>query len=209
MVMRARPNMLICRGALESAAHAIWLFSAESDDQRLRRFTQLINRDLNMFHRALERAHKDTDAVDAQIFAIQEECEALGLSAPGDPPGNERLVRAAAQATKNDPDRWAYLWNAASGAGHGQKWFASEGHIVLRETEYEPGHYDQITIQDATLVTETVEAAGNALLHGTFSWLVSSGHEPRMIQAAVRKLQDYFPSDECPDPKPRPFSRLY
>lgn len=208
-IVRVRPNMLMCRGALESASHALWLLLADSEDECAERFVQLVHHDLIMFRKALKLAQKDTDKVDLWLKVVRIRCQAQGIPAPTKPPGNEKLVQEAARVMGKDPKRWGYLWNMASGAGHGQNWFVTEGHIVLKQTEYEPGHYDQTTIANTALAVEMVEAAGTALLHGTLYWLASSGHDIGMVQAAVPKIGEYFPSTARPDPKPRPFSRVF
>lgn len=60
-----------------------------------------------------------------------------------------------------DPERWSYLWNAASGAGHGQNWFGMEGYDVELGEEYEPGHYRTTRIPDGSYITEVMEAAAD------------------------------------------------
>ena len=210
-IIRARPFLVMGRSALESAAHALWPLCASSEDQCLERFAQLVIVDMYYFSKALQRADKDTKEIDQWINALTAQCEVLGLTIPSRTRtiGQETLVYEAARALEKDPQRWCYLWNVASGAGHGQKWFTAEGHLALWQHEYEPGHYDQITIANSTLIVEMIEAAGTALLHGTLNWLACAGHDPGMIQAAARKLSEYFPSEERPEPKPRPFSRVF
>lgn len=208
-ILRARPKILICRGALESASHALWLLSADSEEECIERFVRLVDHDLLMSRKALVLGNKETANIDAWRKAIGIRCQMLGIPAPTKPPGNERLIYEAAKVVDKDPERWAYLWNLASGAGHGQNWYVTEGHIVLKETQYEPGHYDQITIADMTLAVEMVEAAAGALLYGTHMLLASSGHDVGLVQVALPKISEYFPSVEKPDPKPRPLSRVF
>ncbi len=208
-ITRARPNMLMARAALESAAHALWPFSASSDDGFLARFAHLVITDQQHFQKALERGNKDTRVLDPWADALKARCESLQLTIPNRFPGYEKLVRHAATIVDEDEQRWSYLWNLASGAGHGQKWFTTEGHLTLSQTEYESGHYDLVTVANPVLEVEMIEASGTALLHGTVIWLAASGHDPLMVQEAVRKLSEYFPSKENPEPKPRPCSRVF
>jgi hypothetical protein len=64
-------------------------------------------------------------------------------------------------------DEWGYLWNAVSGAGHGQNWFGIEGFDLLSTEEYQPGHFRIVSIPDPIFITDIVEAAASALHWGT------------------------------------------
>jgi hypothetical protein len=100
------------------------------------------------------------------------------------------MVRFAATATNNNPDRWAYLWNAASGAAHGQNWFGVEGYDVVPVFEYEPGHYRTLAFPDPLFITETIGAACDALRWGTLRWLLMGRHDPNLLSQAMHEIYE-------------------
>ena len=98
------------------------------------------------------------------------------------------MVRLAATATQHDPNRWAYLWHAASGAAHGQNWFGLEAYDLVPVAEYEPGHFRVLTIPDPGFITDTIEAACNSLQWGTLRWLLMGRHDPEMLAEALTEI---------------------
>ncbi len=95
-----------------------------------------------------------------------------------------------------DADEWVYLWNAASGAGHGQNWFGIEGFDLLPTEEYQPGHFRTVSIPDPIFITRTVEAADFALQWGTLRWLQISGHDPNLIRDATAEVHAKMPKKD-------------
>ncbi|MEV0332408.1 hypothetical protein [Nocardia sp. NPDC050717] len=112
------------------------------------------------------------------------------------PPGYENLVRNAAKVTGHDEGLWAYLWNAASGAGHGQNWFGIEAFDPLHRVEYEPGHYRSVSIPDPMFVTELVDAASTTLQWATVRWLMYAGYSPELITQAMAEVFAKMPRKE-------------
>lgn len=92
------------------------------------------------------------------------------------PPGYEKTVRHAATTQSKDPDRWAYLWNIASGAGHGQNWFSLEGYSLEMGEEYEPGYHRVTRLPGPDFITEIVEAAADTLQYGVLKWAQIGGY---------------------------------
>lgn len=105
-------------------------------------------------------------------------------------------MRNAATVAGKDANEWAYFWNAASGAGHGQNWFGIEGFDLLPTAEYQPGHFRTISIPDPIFITETIEAAAFALQWGTLRWLQLGGHDPRLLGVAVLEVSAKMPKKD-------------
>lgn len=192
--IRARSYLLLARGALESGSHALWLVKAISKDQCIERFAHLMRSDFEFHRKALIAGGLDTSLLDSRISHLKSRCEELSLPVPPKKsPSYVQLVRDAATALHEDKDHWAYLWNAASGAGHGQNWFGIEGFGLLAKEEYEPGHYHIVSIPYPSFVTDTIGAACTVLRHGTESWLMMGGHNPDLVQLATREVFDQMP----------------
>lgn len=109
------------------------------------------------------------------------------------PPGYEKIIREAAATLSQDPDRWAYLWNAASGAAHGQNWFGVEAYELLSKEEYEPGYFRVTRIPDIDFITDTLDAAVTTLGGGTHLWLKYAGHPEEVWSAAIKDVFDQMP----------------
>lgn len=154
-----------------------------------------MHRDFNLHRAALLAGGLDTARIDKRIADLESRCAGLTIAtAPKEkPPGYERLVRHAATATKHDADRWSYLWNAASGAAHGQNWFGIEAFELLTVDEYEPGYFRTIAFPDPMFITETVGAACSTLQWGTLRWLQMGGHDPKLLQQATREVFERMP----------------
>ncbi|QMT00267.1 hypothetical protein H1R19_15205 [Gordonia jinghuaiqii] len=124
--VRFRPYLLMGRAGIESGAHAVWLL-ADVDDPRdcVRRHLRLMYKDFEYQLKAHEAGGLGTDGVRARMQTTVDRATELGVgeSPKNKPPGYEKLVREAAKTVSGDPDRWSFLWNAASGAGHGQNWY--------------------------------------------------------------------------------------
>jgi hypothetical protein len=86
------------------------------------RFLRLMRRDFGLHKKAMESDNLDTTFIDRRIADLEGRVSkhSIPVNLGERVPGYEELVRLAATATSHDPDRWAYLRNAASGAAHGQ-----------------------------------------------------------------------------------------
>jgi hypothetical protein len=192
--IRSRPYLLLGRAALESASYALWVLAApQSVDEWVNRFVQLMAKDFELHRKALTAGHLETARIDERIAAFNARLHEKSLPKPLDPPGYLSMVRHAAVAISGDEDRWAYLWNAAAGAGHGQNWFGVEGFILLSKTEYEEGHYRTVSVPDPSFVTETIAAACAALQDGTCRWLTAGKHDLQLLEEATREVHDRLP----------------
>ncbi|WP_142239685.1 hypothetical protein [Mycobacterium sp. ST-F2] len=192
-----RPYLLLGRAALESAAHALWVLAApQSTDEWVTRFVQLMVGDFKLHRKALVAGGLDTARIDERIRAHNARIDGMSSLKPPGMPRYLDLVRHAATATESDENRWAYLWNAAAGAGHGQNWFGVEGYILLDKAEYEPGHYRTVSVPNPSFVTETIGAACAALHAGTARWLAAGKHDPQMLLDATIEAHDRLQSKE-------------
>jgi hypothetical protein len=128
-----------------------------------------MQRDFTLHRDALVAGGLDTARLDKRLGDLESRCPSLSIPVtPKDkPPGYEKLVRNAAVVTNHDESRWAYLWNAASGAAHGQNWFGLEAFDLLTVKEYEPGYFRTIAFPDPVFITETIDAACSTLQWGT------------------------------------------
>lgn len=116
------------------------------------------------------------------------------LLRPGDkPPGFEKIVRNVAEKLLADSDRWAYLWNAASGAAHGQNWFGTEAYELVSKEEYEPGYYRIQRMPDPEYITATLDAAVTTLTGGTHLWLAYAGFSTEVWSQAIKDVFDQIP----------------
>ena len=95
------------------------------------------------------------------------------------------------------------LWNAASGAAHGQVWFGIAGFELLAQHEFEPGHVRTVTIPDLAVITEMIDAACAVLYIGTFQRLELGGHDPDLIEAEMRDIHARMPKPDEPIGDPR------
>ena len=102
-----------------------------------------MHRDCQYHHDALKAGQIDASDVQERMNKLAERAAEVDPSLrPRDkPPGFEKIIRNVAEKLSKDPDRWAYLWNAASGAAHGQNWFGVEAYELLHKQEYEPGYF--------------------------------------------------------------------
>lgn len=199
-----RPYLMLARCGLEAAAHGLWLISAESPKDCVRRHVRLMYRDF--------RYHRDAlDAGKLDSTHIQERMDTLAARAPetdpslrptDPPPGYAKLIRLAAEKLEQDPDRWDYLWNAASGAAHGQNWFGIEAFELLRKEEYEPGYFRVKRLPDVDFITDTLDAAVTTLGYGTHLWLKYAGASDDVWNQAIQDVLGQMPMS--PDPKPPP-----
>lgn len=201
--VRMRPYLLLARSGLEAAGHAIWLLDVPTGTftECVERHVRLMHQDFNLHKKALEARGSDTTRIEDRIATLKE--RAAGLPFPvapaNKPPGYEKLVRNAATVTGKDENEWAFLWNAASGAGHGQNWFGIEGFDLLPIYEYEPGYFRTTSIPDPIYITEMVEAAALSLQWGTLRWLMYGGHDPNLLAAAAAEVFVKMPKkDDIP-----------
>ena len=200
--IRPRPSLLLARAGLEASAHALWLLEASTPIECAQRHMRLMHRDFTYHHAALVAGGKNTAHIDERIENLEARCAALSIpTAPKHkPPGYEKLVRLAALATSHDEDRWAYLWNAASGAGHGQNWFGIEGFELMTVIEYEPGYFRTIALPDVDLISDMLDAACDVLQWGTMKWLLLGGRSPDLMRRAARDVFERMPKlDGAPD----------
>lgn len=108
-------------------------------------------------------------------------------------------MRNAATVVGKDENEWAYLWQAASGAGHGQNWFGLEGFDLRPIREYEPRHFRTMSVPDPVYITEMIEAADDSLVWGTTRWLDYGGHDWSLMFTAARATR---PSSASAFPNP-------
>jgi hypothetical protein len=192
--IRLRPYLLLGRGGLESASYALWLLEASNVQECVKRFVQLMRSDFELHKKARIAGELDWSTVGLRLSALESPCAELSLPVPSPRPQKfADLVRHAAKVSQSDPDRWAYVWNTASGAGHGQNWIGVEGFSLLAKHEYEPGHYRMLSVPDPLLVTETLAAACKALHWGTIQWLRRGGHDHSVIDEAMRDVHERMP----------------
>ncbi|MCV7134412.1 hypothetical protein H7J06_15595 [Mycobacterium hodleri] len=193
-----RPYLLLGRAGLEAAAHGLWLLTSESDDECISRHVRLMHRDFNLHRTALRAGGEDYSLVDELISDL--EIRAAGLSpAPNPkelPPSYAALVRHAAKHCGGDENRWAYFWNAASGAAHGQNWFSLEGYALTFKEEYEPGHFRVITSPEPEFVTATIGAAADALQEATYRWIAHAGYDVALMEQATREVFERMPKKD-------------
>ncbi|TLF74039.1 hypothetical protein [Nocardia cyriacigeorgica] len=199
-MVRVRPYLLLGRSGLEAATHAVWLFDGDTNtyEECVQRHLRLMHRDFRYHRQALDAHGEETSLIDQRIADLEQRAATLPFStAPrNQPPGYEKLVRHAAKVTGNDENFWAYLWNAASGAGHGQNWFGLEAYNLLHRIEYEPDHYRTLSIPDPMFVTELIGAASLALQWGTLRWLMYGGHDPELLSRATAETFAKMPKKE-------------
>jgi hypothetical protein len=193
--VRVRPYLLLARAALEAAAHALWLVEVPDADECVTRFLRLMYRDFGYHKKALRSDNLDTAAIEQRIIDLESRVaeHSIRVNLKERVPGYEEMIRFAATATDNNPDRWAYLWNAASGAAHGQNWFGIESYDVVPVFEYEPGHYRTLAFPDPEFITETIGAACEALRWGTLRWLLMGRHDPDLLSQATHEIYERMP----------------
>jgi hypothetical protein len=200
--VRPRPSLLLARAGLEAAAHALWLVEVPAPLECAQRHIRLMHRDFTLHRAALIAGALDTAHIDKRIEDLGSRCTSLAIpTTPKDkPPGYEKLVRNAANVTQHDENRWSYLWNAASGAAHGQNWFGIEAFDLVTLNEYEPGYFRTIALPDVDLITDTLDAACSTLQWGTLRWLTLGGHNPDLLRTATRDVFERMPkTEDAPD----------
>lgn len=197
-----RPYLLMGRAGLESGAHAAWLL-ADANDPRdcVRRLLRMMYKDFGYQLKAHKAGGRSTEGIEKRMADTVQRASDLGvgISPQNQPPGYEALVKKAAVAVgaDADADRWAFLWNAASGAGHGQNWFGSVGYDVEIGDEYEPGHFRSTRTPDPVFITEVMEAAAATLLWGVCRWLELAGYDMKTrIDAAITQVHERMPKTE-------------
>lgn len=173
-----RPYLLLARSGLESAAHALWLLDVESSDECVDRHIRMMHRDADYFIKARKAGKMSYDKLSDRRSQLVERATQVApdVRPKEQPPRYEALVRYSAEVQGKDADRWAYLWNAASGAGHGQNWFSLEGYELQLGEEYEPGHHRVERSPDVTFITDTVDAAAGTLQYGALRWALLAGY---------------------------------
>ncbi len=201
-----RPYLLLARAGLESAAHGLWLLDVPDSAECVGRHVRMMYRDLGYFIKARKAGEMDRSKIEAQRQTLVDRAKAKlpDVTITEKLPGYEDIVRYAATAQDQDPDRWAYLWNLASGAGHGQNWFSLEGYLLELGEEYEPGYHRAVRLPDVVPLTEMIEAATATLQYATFRWAYLAGYPYRemSIQAVCEvfermpKITDQPPSAE-------------
>ncbi|GAA2375812.1 hypothetical protein [Gordonia cholesterolivorans] len=188
--------VMMGRAGLESAAHALWILDAVDDERECaERSLRLMYKDFSYQLQAQEAGGYRVDLIEDRMTTTRERAAEVRLGSPANrPPGYESLVRKAAEAVGRDPARWCYLWNAASGAAHGQYWFGMEGYDVALGEEYEPGHFRTRRLPDPAFITETVEAAAHALLWAVWRWLDVSGYAAQQrLESALVEVHSRMP----------------
>lgn len=191
-----RPYLLLARAGLESAAHGLWLLNVTDSAKCVERHVRMMHRDIGYFIQARKAGKRDASKLEAQQQTLVERVrETLPTVTITDkPPGYEKIVREAATTQGQDPDRWAYLWNLASGAGHGQNWFSLEGYLLELGEEYEPGYHRVVRLPDVDLLTETIEAGTATLQYATLRWAALAGYPyGEMAVQAITEIHERMP----------------
>ncbi|WP_156528131.1 hypothetical protein [Gordonia sp. 852002-50395_SCH5434458] len=194
--VRFMTYLLIGRAGLESTAHALWLLEVDGDPMECtRRLIRLMLKDFGYHKKAQEVRGGSVEKIEQRIADTNQRAADLGLVEPKVTlPGYEGLVKAAAEASGEDASEWSYLWNAASGAAHGQNWFSMVGYDIELGEEYEPGHFRSTRIPDAVYITELMEAAGHAVQWATFRWLDLAGYDaPTRLQESMVAVHERMP----------------
>ncbi|MDV8003133.1 hypothetical protein [Rhodococcus sp. IEGM 1408] len=194
--VRYRPYLLMGRAGLESGAHAVWLLADVDEPHKcVRRFLRMMYKDFGYQRKAQLAGGFSVEHIDQRMTDTLQRAADLGVGVvPKDkPPGYEGLVREAAVTVGGDADRWVFLWNAASGAGHGQNWFGMVGYDVEIGEEYELGHFRSTQVPDAVFITEVVEAAADTLLWGVLRWLVLAGYPPTRLKESIVRVHERMP----------------
>lgn len=194
-----RPYMLLGRSGLEAAAHALWVLSTNDVDECVSRHVRLMRRDFKYHVKAIESGGQDAARIEQRITDLEARCASLDPppNPKERPPGYEDLVKLAAQYCKQDESLWAYYWNAASGASHGQNWFSIEGFEIAFKEEYEPGHYRTTTIPDPEFITATIGAAAKALQYATCRWMELAGYPLELMTVAMTEIHDRMPKKDA------------
>lgn len=195
--VRFRPYLLMGRAGLESGAHAVWLLSDVKDPREcVRRLLRMMYKDFGYELKAQRAGGRPGESVERRMADTVQRANELrvGTSPKDKPPGYEGLVREAADTVGGDAERWAFLWNAASGAGHGQNWFGMVGYDVELGEEYELGHFRSTRTPDVVFITEVMEAAADTLIWGACRWLDLAGYDGQaLIKAALHQVHERMP----------------
>ncbi|MEE6167425.1 MULTISPECIES: hypothetical protein [unclassified Mycolicibacterium] len=192
--VRYRPYLLLARSGLESAAHGLWTLSAATSEECAQRHVRLLHRDFRYHRKALEAGGRDASHIQLRIDDLEQRAKQSALLRPTDqPPGYEALIRHAADIAGRDADEWAFWWNAASGAAHGQNWLGIEGYQLHGKSEYEPGHFRVAKLPDPEFITNIIDAASSCLLAGTVKWLGLAGHSMDDYAQAQRDVFSQMP----------------
>lgn len=199
-IIAYRPYILLARSGLEAAAQGLWLVAADSAADCVRRHVRLMHRDFQYHHDALKAGQIDASAIQERMDELVERAAETdpSLRPRNRPPGFEKIIRNVAEKLSEDPDRWAYLWNAASGAAHGQNWFGTEAYKLLSKEEYEPGYYRVQRMPDPGYITATLDAAVTTLAGGTHLWLAYAGFKTEVWSQAIKDVFDQMPKQGDP-----------
>lgn len=190
-----RPYLLLGRASLEAAAHGLWLLSAKDVNECVERHVRLMHRDFLYHIQALESGLRDATRMQDRLSKLENRVADMSPRPnPKDkPPGYEKMIRLAAGNCGADENEWAYYWNAASGAAHGQNWFSVEAFLIAAKEEYEPGHFRVSSLPDPEFITATMVAATNALTVGTQLWLTNAGYSVQRIGASMLEVYERMP----------------
>lgn len=190
-----RSYLLLGRAGLEAAAHALWPLSSPTSEDCASRHVRLLHRDFRYHRQALRAGVRDESYIQSRIDNLERRARdsPLPLRPADNPPGYEGLIRHAARYVQRDPDEWAYIWNAASGAAHGQNWFGIEGYELHSRDEYEPGYFRIQRLPDPEFITATMDAASLCVLAGTHRWLSLGGHPDELYRQALQDISDRMP----------------
>jgi hypothetical protein len=193
-----RPYLLLGRSGLEAAAHGLWLLAAENSVDCVGRLVRLMHRDFTYHVKAIESGGGDASRITQRITDLEARCAGLDPvpNPKARPPRYEDLVKLAATICEKDESEWAYYWNAASGAAHGQNWFSIEGFEVAFREEYEPGHYRTVTTPDPEFITATIGAAATALKHATCRWMMTAGYPLELMTIAMTEVFERMPKKD-------------
>lgn len=190
-----RTYLLLARSGLESSAHGLWTLTAATSAECAQRHVRLLHRDFRYHRKALEAGGRDASHIQSRIDDLEQRAKqsAVPLRPADPPPGYEALIRHAAQLAGGDPNEWAFWWNAASGAAHGQNWFGIEGYELHSKSEYEPGYFRVAKLPDPVFITNIIDAATSCLFVGTVKWLGLSGHSLDNYEQAQRDIFAQMP----------------
>ncbi len=199
-----RPTFTLARAALESAAQAVWLLSAEGPVECVRRHLCLIRWDIAEHRKsAADAAHKERCRQrDADLLARVASRYTEDELAP--PNGYLDVLKHAClpvdlALNAADIER---LWRAASGAAHGKYWPNLELQRTVVGVEFEPGHFRALTLPDSAAMVEVIEAANAMSQYAALKYLVFAGADPAALMGpASRWLLEHTTLSEDADPE--------
>jgi hypothetical protein len=188
-----RPYFTLARGALESAAQAVWVLDQEASGERVHRHLGLLYHDLRQMALAFEAASDDrAPAVRERMKAVGERVGDIDVFAAikNREPKYSTMVGECAGALGMEHAELEVLWRGASAAAHGKNWFRRVGYTAEVDDEYEPGYYRVMLQPDPAAITRLVTAAARLTLHGVLRFIDCAGYDFSPLEArAMARLR--------------------